>query len=192
MTAPGALVWARARLQSGWPIARRVRGWVEAHPAPDPAEFAAFGAGSWVVPPTEVVGAERIAIGDGVVVLEHGTLVAAPGARLEIGSGTRLARDVHVLATTEVVIEHDVSTSDYVAILDSWGPGPHQAARSLPSPGAAPVRIGRGAYLGCGSVIGPGVHVGAGAYVGEGAVVLEDVPAHALVRGNPARMERAT
>jgi acetyltransferase-like isoleucine patch superfamily enzyme len=186
VTAPGAVAWARTRLRSGWPLARRIRVWVDEHPAPDPSEFAAFGDGSWVVPPTEVIGPERISIGVGVIVLEHGSLVTAPGARLELGRGTRLARDVHVLCTTEVVLEADVSTSDYVAILDSWGAGPHERARALPTPARGPVRIGQGAYLGCGAVIGPGVTVGAGAYVGEGAVVLDDVPAHALVRGNPA------
>jgi acetyltransferase-like isoleucine patch superfamily enzyme len=190
VTAPGAVAWARARLRSTWPLSRRIRGWVDEHPAPAPAEFAAFGAGSWIVPPTDVVGADRISIGDAVLVLEHGSLLAGPGARLEIGRGTRLARDVHVLCTTEVVIEDEVSTSDYVAILDSWGSGPREQPPTLPTPGAGPVRIGRGAYLGCGSVIGPGVHVGEGAYVGEGAVVLADVPAHALVRGNPAELVR--
>jgi acetyltransferase-like isoleucine patch superfamily enzyme len=186
VTAPGALTWARARLRSTWPLSRRIRGWVDEHPAPHPGAFAAFGHGSWVVPPTEVIGAERITIGHGVVVLEHGTLAAGPAGRIEIGSGTRLARDVHVLGTLEVVLEDDVSTSDYVAIVDSWGPDPRDHVRTVPAPAPAPVRIGRGAYLGCGSVIGPGVHVGEGAYVGEGAVVLEDVPARALVRGNPA------
>lgn len=190
MTAPGALAWARARVRSTWPLSRRIRGWVDEHPAPHPDEFAAFGRGSWVVPPTEVVGAERITIGDAVIVLEHGTLAAGPGGRIAIGSGTRLARDVHVLATLEVVIEQDVSTSDYVAIVDTWGPDPRDHVRTVPAPAPAPVRIGQGAYLGCGSVIGPGVHVGAGAFVGEGAVVLEDVPAHALVRGNPAARVR--
>jgi acetyltransferase-like isoleucine patch superfamily enzyme len=190
VTGPGALTWARARLRSTWPLTRRIRAWVDDHPAPHPTEFASFGAGAWVVPPTEVVGAERIAIGDGVVVLEHGTLAAGPAGRIEIGRGTRLARNVHVLATTSVVIEEDVSTSDYVAIVDTWGPDPRDHVRTLPSPAVGAVRIGRGAYLGCGSVIGPGVHVGDGAYVGEGAVVLEDVPPHALVHGNPAGLVR--
>ena len=35
-------------------------------------------------------------------------------------------------------------------------------------------------------------HGGAGrAYVGEGAIVLEDVPAHAVVYGNPAQLTRS-
>jgi acetyltransferase-like isoleucine patch superfamily enzyme len=180
----------RARLRATVPITRQVRRWDDAHPAPPPAAFATFGAGSWVVPPCDVVGTDRISIGAGVIVLEHGSLLVGPTARLAIGDGTRLARGVQVRCTSEVVIEAEVSTSDYVAIADTWGVTGHEPARLLPSPAAGPVRIGRGAYLGCGSVIGPGVHVGEGAYVGEGAVVTQDVPAHALVRGNPATVVR--
>ena len=50
-----------------------------------------------------------------------------------------------------------------------------------------PVTIGAGATIGAASVIAPGITVGAHALVGLGAVVLRDVPAHALIIGNPAR-----
>jgi maltose O-acetyltransferase len=52
----------------------------------------------------------------------------------------------------------------------------------------APVHIDDGAYLGGNSIVLPGVHIGRGAYVGEGAVVTHDVPAGAIVFGNPARV----
>jgi UDP-3-O-[3-hydroxymyristoyl] glucosamine N-acyltransferase len=51
----------------------------------------------------------------------------------------------------------------------------------------SPILIGRGASLGAGAVVLPGVTVGEWALVGAGAVVTRDVPAHALVYGNPAR-----
>ena len=47
--------------------------------------------------------------------------------------------------------------------------------------------IRRGASIGAGAVVLPGVTVGEFAMVGAGAVVTRDVPAHALVYGNPAR-----
>jgi acetyltransferase-like isoleucine patch superfamily enzyme/acyl carrier protein len=50
-----------------------------------------------------------------------------------------------------------------------------------------PVAVGRGATVGAAAVLAPGVTVGAYALVGVGAVVVRDVPAHALVAGNPAR-----
>ena len=50
--------------------------------------------------------------------------------------------------------------------------------------------IGAGAFLGVGSSVLPGVAVGEGAFVGAAAVVTRDVPAHAVVVGNPARVIR--
>jgi UDP-2-acetamido-3-amino-2,3-dideoxy-glucuronate N-acetyltransferase len=50
--------------------------------------------------------------------------------------------------------------------------------------------VRRGASIGAGAVILPGLTVGEGAMVGAGAVVTRDVPARALVVGNPARVVR--
>ncbi len=60
------------------------------------------------------------------------------------------------------------------------------------SPGQAdwtvsPIRIAVGASIGAGAVVVAGRDVGPYAMVGAGAVVTHDVPAHALVVGNPAR-----
>lgn len=52
---------------------------------------------------------------------------------------------------------------------------------------AEPITIGNGAWLGGHSVILPGVTVGEGAVVAAGSVVTKDVPAGAVVKGNPAR-----
>lgn len=49
------------------------------------------------------------------------------------------------------------------------------------------VTIDTGAAIGARSVILAGVHVGAWALIGSGSVVIRDVPAHALMVGNPAR-----
>src|SRR5262249_59315586 len=51
-----------------------------------------------------------------------------------------------------------------------------------------PGRVKTGATVGAGSVVGPGLTIGAYAMVGMGAVVTADVPPHALVVGNPARV----
>jgi serine acetyltransferase len=44
-----------------------------------------------------------------------------------------------------------------------------------------------GATLGAGAVVVAGVRIGRHAFVGAGGIVTTDVPAHALVAGNPAR-----
>jgi acetyltransferase-like isoleucine patch superfamily enzyme len=48
-------------------------------------------------------------------------------------------------------------------------------------------RVCYGASIGAGSVILPSIMIGSFALVGAGSVVTHDVPAHALVVGNPAR-----
>ena len=48
--------------------------------------------------------------------------------------------------------------------------------------------IGRGASIGSGATVLPGIQIGARAMVGAGAVVTHDVPARAIVSGNPARI----
>jgi len=50
--------------------------------------------------------------------------------------------------------------------------------------------IRRGARVGGGAVLLPGIEIGEEAFVGAGAVVTKDVPARAVVVGNPARQIR--
>jgi acetyltransferase-like isoleucine patch superfamily enzyme len=163
---------------------------------PVPGAFHRFGAGSWLVPPCEVIGAPAIAIGENVVLLEFSSLRVlgdvTAGPKLVLGDRVRLTRFVTIVCEVSVDIGDDVASSDGVAVIDTWrdlpgGLGIGDERLAWPP---APVRIDNGAYLGYGSTILPGVHVGEGAFVGEGAVVVEDVPAHTLVYGNPARVIR--
>ncbi len=48
--------------------------------------------------------------------------------------------------------------------------------------------IKKGAAIGASSVITPGVTVGSWAMAGSGSVITKDIPEHALVYGNPARI----
>lgn len=166
-------------------------------PAPAPHAFAAFGEGSWIVPPCEVTGAADIEIGENVVVLEHSSVRVFgtdPSARprLRLGDRVRLGRFVTIVCEAGIELGDDVAGSDCITITDTWrdaafqddGPG------GLPLPRAEPIRVGSGAYLGYGCTIGPGVHVGAGGFVGEGAVVTEDVAPFTVVYGSPAVVVR--
>jgi acetyltransferase-like isoleucine patch superfamily enzyme len=164
---------------------------------PPPAAFAAWPADSWLVPPARVHNAHRIAIGKDGVILEHSVLwvfdaaIPPEGPLLVLGDQIRLGRFNTVLAEVSVVIGDGVSSSDGVSIADTWR-SPHGEASeaAMVHRPPAPVVIGAGSYLGMGSVIGPGVHIGEGAYVGELAVVLDDVPPHTVVYGNPASVVR--
>lgn len=50
------------------------------------------------------------------------------------------------------------------------------------------VVIGNDVWIGGRVIILPGVHIGDGAIIGAGAVVTKDVPAYAVVGGNPAKV----
>jgi sugar O-acyltransferase (sialic acid O-acetyltransferase NeuD family) len=78
------------------------------------------------------------------------------------------------------IINHRASV-DHECVLDE---GVHLA------PGATLcgcVHIGKNVFVGAGAVVLPRLHVGENAVIGAGAVVTRDVPAGAVVAGNPAR-----
>lgn len=51
-----------------------------------------------------------------------------------------------------------------------------------------PVTIGHNVWIGGRAVINPGVTIGDNVVVGSGSVVTKDIPANAVVAGNPARV----
>jgi acetyltransferase-like isoleucine patch superfamily enzyme len=164
---------------------------------PPPSAFAAFGAGSWIVPPARVSTPEVIRIGAGTVIHEHAWLSVWPAAEgitpsLVIGDRCSIGRMVHIACVGEVRIEDDVQTADRVFIADTYHDYLDPALPIISQPTAAPrtVVIGRGAFLGIGCAILQGVTVGEHAFVGAGAVVTRSVAPRTLVLGNPARPVR--
>jgi len=164
---------------------------------PIPASFAAFGAGSIIVPPARVNSPDCISIGADVILLEQSWLAVfpqegLPRPRLSIGDHTRIGRAAHIACIGEVRIGPEVLTSDYIYIADTYhgyeAAGVPIGAQPMADP--APVVIERGAFLGIRSVVLRGVTIGENAYVAAGAVVVDDVPPRTVVVGNPARQVR--
>ena len=99
-----------------------------------------------------------------------------------VGAGCRLQSHTSVWAG--VTLEDDVFV----------GPGAvftnirHPRARVPRAPMWDETHVEREATIGAGAVLVAPVRVGHHAMVGAGAVVTKDVPAHAVVVGNPARI----
>lgn len=121
----------------------------------------------------------------GCTLFNHVRMEVGPGARLHIGKGTFLNRNVYIVCHDEVTIGDDCLVSWDVVIMDT-----SQHERPGLRRTVAPVRIGAGAWIGCRAIILPGVQIGEGAVVAAGSVVAKDVAPYTLVGGQPARLIR--
>ncbi|MCC3155964.1 N-acetyltransferase [Hymenobacter sp. 15J16-1T3B] len=145
----------------------------------------------------------------------HPTAVLDEGCR--IGAGTRIWHFCHVSAGAEigeectlgqnvfvaddvrlgrnVKVQNNVSLYTGVECADDVFIGPSAVFTNVINPRAAvvrrheyqPTKLGRGVSIGANATIVCGVNLGEYAFVGAGAVVTKDVPAYALVYGNPAK-----
>ena len=145
----------------------------------------------------------------------HAQALVEPGA--SIGEGTRVWAFSHILGGAKigcdcnvcdhVFIENDVVVGDRVTIksgVQLWDGirleddvfvGPNATftndrfPRSKQYPCAFPrTLVETGASVGANATILPGLTIGALAMVGAGSVVTRDIPARAIVLGNPARV----
>lgn len=114
-----------------------------------------------LVHPTAVV-SPSCKLGDGVLVGAHAFL----GGRTRIGDG--------VTILSHAVVNHDSEIGDWTLVASGANI-------------AGGVRVASACYLGAGAALKEGIQVGEGALVGMGSVVIMDVPAEAVVAGNPAR-----
>jgi acetyltransferase-like isoleucine patch superfamily enzyme len=123
---------------------------------------------------------ERCVIGDDVVI-GHGSLVENDTT---VGARTKIQALAYVTAYSTV--EEDVFIAPCVVTTNDNFMGRTERRHEL----RRGPTIRRGARIGGGAVLCPGIEVGEEAFVGAGAVVTSDVPARALVVGNPARVLR--
>ncbi len=145
----------------------------------------------------------------------HETAVIDPGC--EIGEGTKIWHFSHIMpncrigkncnigqnvvVSPEVVLGNNVKVQNNVSIYtgviceDDVFLGPSMVFTNIVNPRSAIVRKGeylrtlvkRGASIGANATIICGHDIGEFAFIGAGAVVTKEVPAYALVVGNPAR-----
>lgn len=111
------------------------------------------------------------------------------GAYVEIGVGVaigdRVKIQTHATIPEGVTFEDDVFCGPGVMFTNVERP---RAAFPQPRGHYRKTLVARGATLGASVTVTAGRTIGAHALVGAGSVVTRDVPAHALVYGNPARL----
>jgi acetyltransferase-like isoleucine patch superfamily enzyme len=152
-------------------------------------------------------------IGAGAVIRSHTVIYAGNeiGRNFQTGNKVNIRESNHIGDDVSIgtlsVVEHHVTIGNGVRIHtsafipefsvleDGCWIGPHVVltnAKYPLSPGAkhtlAGPRIRKGAKIGANATLLPGVEIGENAVVGAGAVVAHDVPAGAVVVGNPARV----
>lgn len=155
-------------------------------------------------------------IGDGANIRSHTVIYAGTtiGSGFQSGHGTML-REHNTIGDgvsigTHSVVEHHVVIGDGVRIhsgafipeytlleRDSWV-GPNAVFTNALHPVCPKAkeclrgpRVRRGAKVGANCTLLPDIEIGEFALIGAGSVVTHDVPPHAVVRGNPARVLRS-
>ena len=118
-----------------------------------------------------------------------------------IGSGCNIGQNVVIGPDVTIgqgcKIQNNVSIYKGVTIEDEVFCGPSMVFTNVFNPRAAiqrmdkarPTLVKRGSSLGANCTIICGVIIGRFAFVGAGAVITKDVPDHALVYGNPAKIK---
>jgi acetyltransferase-like isoleucine patch superfamily enzyme len=142
--------------------------------------------------PTALV--ESDAIGDGTRIWAFAHVLAGAS----IGRGCNIGDHCYIesgaVIGDEVTIKNGVAVWDGVTIARGVFVGPNVTLTNDVRPRSrAPWTLARttieeGATIGANATVLPGLTIGAFSMVGAGAVVTRDVPPHALVLGNPARV----
>ncbi|HKP18491.1 MAG TPA: acyltransferase [Gaiellaceae bacterium] len=134
----------------------------------------------------------RVILGDQACVREHVTLgddvVVGRGALIEndttVGALTKIQADAYITAYS--TLENEVFIAPCVVTTNDNFMGRTERRHALRK---GPT-IRRGARVGGGAILCPSIEIGEEAFIGAGAVVITDVPARAVVVGNPARKIR--
>ena len=142
--------------------------------------FAGTTVGERVIVGDQACVRERCSIGDDVVI-GRGSLVENDTT---VGALTKI--QAHAYITAYSLLEDNVFIAPCVITTNDNFMGRTEKRHEL----IKGPTIRRGARVGGGAVLLPGIEIGEESFIGAGAVVIRDVPARALMVGNPARQLR--
>jgi UDP-2-acetamido-3-amino-2,3-dideoxy-glucuronate N-acetyltransferase len=141
---------------------------------------------------------EPVEIGEGTKIwhFSHVMAHARIGSRCSIGQNVLIASNVVI--GNNVKIQNNVSVYEGVTLEDDVFCGPSMVFTNVNTPRSGTPRntsadylvtiVRHGASIGANATIVCGHTLGEFAFVGAGSVVTADVPPHAVVYGNPARI----
>ncbi len=138
--------------------------------------------------PAALVETEHTGAGTRIAAFAHLLPGAIVGADCEIGGQVLIENDVRV--GDRVTIQSGAQLRDGARIEDDVFIGPNAILLNA-TPRQAPTGhtvVREGAAIGAHATLLPGVTIGRKAVVEVGAVVTQNVPPHAIVTGNPARI----
>jgi acetyltransferase-like isoleucine patch superfamily enzyme len=169
-----ALPWNRARIH--WELMRR-------------GAFARWPLEGNVL---EALREGRLEVGEGVL-FEPGVWITAPdGARVRIGEGTFLNRNVMIASHELVEIGAHCMLANGCFVSDA---GHRFDDPELPITWQGfetkgPTRIGANCWLGANVVVTSGVSIGERSVIGAGSIVTKDIEAFSIAAGAPAKVIR--
>jgi acetyltransferase-like isoleucine patch superfamily enzyme len=120
----------------------------------------------------------------------YGNFTAINPRAIRLGTNVAINEGVFLLGRAGITIGNDVVLSARCMLIDAGLAFDDVRPMGQRDHWQAPIRVEDGAWIGAGAIVLAGVTIGKSAVVGAGSVVTKNVPAGAVVAGNPARQIR--